>query len=125
MTKENLWSWLSEKITTEGDDMLKSIPLKKLNGIYYLGWAHVVKIFLWDNHLLKYLTDDSSKERLNWMSEDSIGKIRTKHKGYIRLSCGIIVREGFILRHGKRLINVARGNNEMQECKSSIKNGSN
>lgn len=46
MTKENLWSWLSEKITTEGDDMLISIPLKKLNGIYYLGWAHVVKIFL-------------------------------------------------------------------------------
>lgn len=75
--------------------------------------------------MLKYLTDDSSKERLNWMSEDSIGKIRTKHKGYIRLSCGIIVREGFILRHRKRLINVARGNNEMQECKSSIKNGSN
>lgn len=46
MTKENLWPWLSEKITTEGDDMLISIPLKKLNGIYYLGWAHVVKIFL-------------------------------------------------------------------------------
>ena len=45
MTKENLWSWLSENITTEGDDMLKSIPLK-LNGIYYLGWAHVVRIFL-------------------------------------------------------------------------------
>ena len=112
MTKENLWSWLNENITTEGDDMLKSIPLKKLNGIYYLGWAHVVRIFLWDNQTLKYLIDKPSKERLNWMSEDSIGKIRTKHKKNIRLSCGIIDREGFI-GHRKRLINVVRDINEM------------
>jgi len=51
---------------------------------------------------LKYLIDKPSKERLNWMSEDSIGKIRTKYKGYIRLSCSIIAREGFILRHKEK-----------------------
>lgn len=61
---------------------------------------------------MKYLIDNPSKERLNWMSEDSIGKIRTKHKKNIRLSCGIIDREGFI-GHRKRLINVVRDINEM------------
>jgi len=37
MTKENLWSWLNENITTEGDDMLKSIPLKRMVYIIWVG----------------------------------------------------------------------------------------
>ena len=57
-------------------DLPKSITSKKLNGTNYMAWAHAVKIFLQEEKMLKYLTNNQPNKKYSlygdWMSEDSI-----------------------------------------------------
>ena len=60
---------------SKGDDMPKPVTSRILNGINYLAWVQVVKVFLRGKRKLKLLTNDPPKTNPkydNCMCEDSV-----------------------------------------------------
>lgn len=65
----------AKPLVVKDDEIPKSITTKKLNGLNYLAWAHVVKVFLRGKKKIRFLTELPPKSNdasyNDWSSDDS------------------------------------------------------